>query len=132
MAGTLKAEGLTDGVNPIDIQRAIIASPHAYVVMDTVATPIEIKSQYNISSVTDNGVGNYTLNFAQELPSDKYYVVGGTLSDNNNAAGTIVHAVSGAYNSGALNKTRKAVTVLQWARRTILDSKEMYILIGGQ
>lgn len=132
MAGTLKVEALTDGANSIDIQRAIIASPHAYIVMDTVATPIEIKSQYNISSVTDNGAGNYTLNFAQELPSDKYYVVGGTLSDNNNAAGTIVHAVSGAYNSGALNKTRKAVTVLQWARSAILDSKEMYILIGGQ
>ena len=47
MAGTLKVEALTDGANSIDIQRAIIASPHAYIVMDTVATPIEIKSQYN-------------------------------------------------------------------------------------
>lgn len=132
MAGTLKVEALTDGTNSIDAQRMLMVSPHAYVVMDTVATPIEIKSQHNITSVTDNGVGNYTLNFAQELPSDNYYVVGGTLSDNANAAGTIVQAVSGAYNSGALNKTRKAVTVLQWARSTILDSKEMYILIGGQ
>ncbi len=132
MASTLKAQALTDSnVGNVEIKSLISNAPLAYVVMDTMSAQIQIKSQFNISSVTDNGVGDYTLNFVSSLPSEDYYMMSGSLSDGNNGSGTIVLAVSGAYNSGPVNKTKKSLTVRQWTKNSLVDCVDTYILIGG-
>jgi hypothetical protein len=52
----------------------------------TSSTPISPNANYNISSITVNGTGNYTLNFTNSL-TDTYYTVafgtGGTGGTNN-------------------------------------------------
>ena len=49
----------------------------AFVMFDGTGTPT-IKSQFNVSSITDNGTGDYTINFTSSLP-DAFYaaVIGG-------------------------------------------------------
>jgi hypothetical protein len=37
---------------------------------------VAIRANYNVSSITDNGVGDYTLNFASALPDGNYAVKG--------------------------------------------------------
>jgi hypothetical protein len=37
---------------------------------------VAIRASYNVSSITDNGVGDYTLNFASALPDGNYAVKG--------------------------------------------------------
>lgn len=131
MAGTIKAGQITDGLNAITLEKLAKASPGAFVVMDTTPATINIKSQYNITSVTDLGVGQFTLNFTKPMPSPNYYVIGGTLSDQNNGGGSLLLRVSGAYNVGPVNKTVSAVDVRLWSNTGLYDSKDIYVLVGG-
>lgn len=131
MAGTIKAGTLTDGANTMPVDALIKCSPLAYIVADTLAAPVNIKSQYNISSITDLGVGVHTLNFAKPMPNANYYVVGGTLSDSGNGGGTLSLKVSGAFNAGPVNKTINAVTVILWSNNAGFNTKDLYVVIGG-
>lgn len=45
----------------------------AWVVFDGTGTPA-IKASYNVSSITDNGTGDYTINFATAMPDANYAV----------------------------------------------------------
>ena len=38
---------------------------------------VAIRASYNVSSITDNGVGNYTINFATAMPDSNYCPVVG-------------------------------------------------------
>lgn len=38
---------------------------------------VAIRSAFNVSSITDNGVGNYTVNFATAMSDANYSLVGG-------------------------------------------------------
>lgn len=38
---------------------------------------VAIRDAYNVSSITDNGTGDYTLNFTTAMPNANYSVVGG-------------------------------------------------------
>ena len=40
---------------------------------------VAINASFNISSITDNGTGNYTLNFTTALPDANYAMSGSTL-----------------------------------------------------
>ena len=48
---------------------------------------ISINEQYNVSSITDNGTGDYTINFATPFGSSNYSIVG---SNSQSAAGTLI------------------------------------------
>jgi hypothetical protein len=37
---------------------------------------VAIRAQYNVSSITDNGTGNYTVNFTTAMPDANYAVAG--------------------------------------------------------
>jgi len=45
---------------------------------------VAIRASFNVSSITDNGVGNYTVNFTTAMPDVNYCVVA-TTSNNNDA-----------------------------------------------
>lgn len=47
----------------------------AWVNFNGATTPITVRGSGNISSITDNGVGDYTLNFATAMPSATYSAV---------------------------------------------------------
>jgi len=39
---------------------------------------VAIRASYNVSSITDNGTGNYTVNFTTALADANYSIVGGS------------------------------------------------------
>jgi len=47
---------------------------------------VAINASGNVSSITDNGVGNYTVNFTTALPDANYAVVG-SINNNNSSCG---------------------------------------------
>jgi hypothetical protein len=58
---------------------------------------VAIRASGNVSSITDNGVGDYTVNFATAMPDSNYSVaVAGRV-----AAGTIGVLVANANSTGA-------------------------------
>ena len=69
---------------------------------------VTIRSSYNVSSITDNGVGNYTINFATAM-SDQNYVVAPFCRDTNDIGGVVYVGQNASYaqnvNSVQLNSS---------------------------
>ena len=71
---------------------------------------VAIRASGNVSSITDNGTGDYTINFATAMPDANYSVVG--------AAGGATGAGSGNYSLGLPSATAPSTTAVRiqtWA-----------------
>lgn len=58
---------------------------------------VAIRAAFNVSSITDNGVGDYTVNFANAMPDANYAVLATTTASGYsgvNAIGVIAEALS--------------------------------------
>jgi hypothetical protein len=70
MAGTLTISTLSDGTNSTSATNCIQGSAKAWVNFN--GTNGAIRAAYNVSSVTRNGTGNYTVNFTNALTDANY------------------------------------------------------------
>ncbi len=75
MAGTLVITTLSDGTNSTSATNCIQGSAKAWVNFDGTGT-VAIRASYNVSSITDNGTGDYTVNFTNALVDANYSVAG--------------------------------------------------------
>ena len=72
MAGTIVADTLQDGSsNSTAMTNAIKGSAKAWVVFN--GSTAVINASFNVSSITKNGTGNYTITFTTAMP-DAYFV----------------------------------------------------------
>ena len=74
MAGQLTISTLSDGVNSTSSTNCIQGSAKVWV--NFVGSTGAISSSYNVSSLTRNGTGDYTINFTTALASANYAVSG--------------------------------------------------------
>jgi len=70
MAGTLVITTLSDGTNSTSATNPILGSAKAWINFDGAGA--SIRASYNVSSVTRNGVGDYTINFTNALSDNSY------------------------------------------------------------
>ena len=92
MAGTLVADTLQDGAgNSTSMDNAIYGSAKAWVSGSTGTT---IQASYNVSSITANGTGDYTINFTNAFADNKYCPVFGALRQ----VDSVSFASVGVYN----------------------------------
>jgi len=49
---------------------------------------VAIRASYNVSSITDNGTGDYTVNFTAAMPDANYVVCGSTQTNGSSSNGT--------------------------------------------
>ena len=54
------------------------------------AGTVAIRASFNVSSITDNGVGDYTVNFTTAMPDANYCVVGTATKNNTDYDGKFV------------------------------------------
>ena len=73
---------------------------------------VAIRASGNVSSITDNGIGKYTVNFTTDMSNNNYAVLGIATSASSGAAGVAVLAESLASSSSYSTKTVSAVQVL--------------------
>ena len=75
MAGTLTISTLSDGTNSTSSTNCIQGSAKAWVNWNGTsgASPV-IRASYNVSSVTRNGTGDYTVNFTNAFVDANYAV----------------------------------------------------------
>ena len=76
MAGTLTISTLSDGTNSTSATNCIKGSAKAWVNFNGTGT-VAIRASYNVSSITDNGTGNYTVNFTNAMPDANFVAVFG-------------------------------------------------------
>jgi hypothetical protein len=73
MAGTLTISTLSDGTNSTSATNCIQGSAKAWVNFNGTGT-VAIRASYNVSSITDNGTGDYTVNFTTAMPNADYAI----------------------------------------------------------
>jgi hypothetical protein len=87
MAGTIVADTLQNGAGTsTSMDNAINGSAKAWVNYKGTATRA-INASYNVSSVTFNGTGDYTVNFTNALTDANYSAVASCGSTGNNTTG---------------------------------------------
>lgn len=62
------------------------ATPRAWVNFNGTGT-VAIRAAYNVSSITDNGTGDYTVNFTNALPDADYAIAGASSGATSGIAG---------------------------------------------
>jgi hypothetical protein len=108
MAGTVVADTLqADSTSTLVLKNGVANTPPT--IQDSAGTQIgtfcrawvnfngtgtvAIRASFNVSSITDNGTGNYTVNFTNALP-DANYSIAGTVS-NNSSTGSMIFCPAG-------------------------------------
>ena len=81
MAGTLTISTLSDGTNSTSSTNVIQGSAKAWVNFNGTGT-VAIRASYNVSSITDNGTGDYTVNFTNAFADANYAVTGANIGGN--------------------------------------------------
>jgi hypothetical protein len=70
---TLKVNTLTDtaATKSVPIEDVVNGTARAWVNFNGTGT-VAIRAQYNVTSITDNGTGDYTVNFTTAMPDTNY------------------------------------------------------------
>jgi len=99
----------------------------------TSSTPITPRSNYNVSSVTKNSTGNYTLNFTNSL-TDANYAVSTAVGSNSTAnAQSVLNIVQSSVSGGATTKSTTQLNIVSGTASTggVQDNAECYVAIFG-
>jgi len=83
---------------------------------------VAIRASYNVSSITDNGTGDYTVNFTTALADANYCVQ--TSEDNPGSGASMGWGVK-----GGTTPTASAVNVVNYQGGAGLDRPYMYVAI---
>ena len=116
MAGTLTISTLSDGTNRTSATNCIQGSAKAWVNFNGVSGA-SIRASYNVSSVTYNSTGKYTVNFTNALADANYAVV----IYNNGSVNTAQDSFDNNYIGGAGARTTTSVGVASYSA-TFADS----------
>jgi hypothetical protein len=130
---TLVAQTISNGTVSTSSANVIQGSAKAWVNFNGTTSPGTIRKAYNVSSVTKNGVGDYTVNFTNSL-SDANYCVTGTCQQsvfsNADCGSVSPHRASG---TSALTTTSVRLDTTNTATTTggAIDMLAVYIAILG-
>lgn len=75
MAGALTISTLNDDTGVLATQNGMTGIPKAWVSFTGTGT-VTIRGSFNVSSITDNGTGDYTVNFTTALANANYCAIG--------------------------------------------------------
>lgn len=70
-----------DDTKSVPVDTVVQGSAKAWVNFNGTGT-VAIRAAFNVSSITDNGVGDYTVNFTAPLVDANYCVAGSTVGTN--------------------------------------------------
>jgi hypothetical protein len=80
MAGRVVVSTLNNDTGVLATQNGMTGIAKAWVNFNGTGT-VAIRDSFNVSSITDNGTGDYTVNFTTALPNANYSCVSGLTSD---------------------------------------------------
>lgn len=119
MAGTLTLSTLSDGTNSTSVTNAIQGSAKAWVNFYGISAGT-IRASYNISSITRNGSGDYTVNFTNAFV-DNNYVMTGSYEGASDPGALFIYASAGTSTAPTL------ITATQCRIKTTLATDAYWI-----
>ena len=123
---TLKVNNIKDasgGTSNLKIDGAA----KAWVNFDGTGT-VSIDDSFNISSITDNSTGNYTINFTNAMPNAEYAVAGSV--ETTNATPVVVTTFGTSGNSRTTSGVRIAASYIQSSIQ-VVDAVECSVIVFG-
>jgi hypothetical protein len=93
MAGALTISTLNDDTGVLATQNGMTGIAKAWVNFNGTGT-VAIRDSFNVSSITDNGTGNYTVNLTTAMPNSNYSVIA---SANNGLDGSGINTSVATY-----------------------------------
>jgi hypothetical protein len=90
MAGRITVSTLNNDTGVLATQNGMTGIPKAWVNFNGTGT-VAIRGSFNVSSITDNGTGDYTVNFTTVLPNANYSF---NLNSTRSTLGTANDAIS--------------------------------------
>jgi hypothetical protein len=106
MAGQITVSTIRDDTGVLATQNGMTGIAKAWVNFDGTGTP-SIRGSFNVSSITDNGTGYYTVNFTTVMPNANYSMVGCVRRSSTDNA-----AISGINIRSGVAPTTSAVAVM--------------------
>jgi len=119
---TLVAQTISNGTVSTSSANVIQGSAKAWVNFNGTGT-VAIRGSYNVSSITDNGTGDYTINFTNAL-QDTNYCVQGTMSNASGGANAILPT-----NGGSVAPTTTSINVGFYVLSAGTDPTYAYITV---
>jgi hypothetical protein len=80
MAGKIVASTINDDTGVLATQNGMTGIAKAWVNFNGTGT-VAIRSAFNVSSITDNGTGDYTINFTTAMADANYAFAGSGVND---------------------------------------------------
>jgi len=134
MAGKLVLSTLNDSSGVLATQNGMTGIAKAWVNFDGSSGGVSIRASFNVSSVTRNTTGKYTVNFTTAMPSANY-VISGTAANpaDVNASYRILTVGSGTSNGNDFSMTTTACNVqTQYAAgNQLFDCNYVLVSISG-
>jgi hypothetical protein len=88
---------------------------------------VAIRASGNVSSVSDDGTGTYTINFTTALPDANYNVVSNGPPNSTSVVGGLGFVVRNSSPSGSpSNKTTTQVQMMYAGTGSLVDASELY------
>jgi hypothetical protein len=125
---TLRVNNITDnsgGTNNLNVP----GTARAWVNFNGTGT-VAIRASFNVTSITDNATGNYTVNFTTALADANYTALLSSVGASTNEMSRIV-GIRGVTATGATTKTTTQLRVISgqgWSAG-LLDNAEMNVTI---
>lgn len=98
----------------------------AWVNFDGTTSPGTIRSSYNVSSVTKNGTGDYTVNFTTALADANYSVSGIVMGFNMYGL-----AIDGTFNASPTLKTTTQLRINSSSSAGLADDGDISVQVFG-
>lgn len=102
---TLRVNTLQDATG--SDQPAMVGAAKAWVNFNGTGT-VAISASFNVSSITDNNTGDYTINFTNAMPDTTFAAVASSGNDNAPPA-TIIYGALAEY---SVNRTTSSVQII--------------------
>lgn len=122
-----------DGTGNITIPATSISGANvakAWVNFNGTTSPGTIRSSFNVSSVTKNGTGDHTVNFATPM-ANANYAVAGTGSIYNGSLSYLCHEGSGSINVPITERTVNSIRISTGSYASAIDSISTNLIIFG-
>ena len=100
----------------------------------SVSDPNSTLNGYNVNSITDNGSGDYTLTFTNNMPNANYAVLGHGHDDSSGNNGYVytLKSHSNAWRSGTYYTTSSARVTFGYAGgASLVDMARVHVVIFG-
>lgn len=104
---------------------APVYAARAWVNFNGVGT-VSIRSAGNVTSITDNNVGNYTVNFTTAMPDTNYTVSGGA-NDGSDGAATVSNIRAGTVNTTSVRVVSNYAAA--GGTTALFDYSNIYVVI---